>query len=147
MAHRSKIYRPEPKTWLCCPFRDHGCYQKFRNQSGRTKHIRSKHNLEKNELQTRTQSSSFDTSLPIDSDHQDSDTAPEVPRTPHPSHDVQVTSNGTDMNQSPDDPLSPPPFYPSSPPPFQPEVEIHNDQAEEAPTLSTNYHPLINGTT
>lgn len=162
MARRPKFYHREPNEWLACPV--YGCSRKFRNQSGRTKHIRAKHK-KNDKLQTPTQSrtratgsvsseSSFD-AIPIDLDPQ-----PEVPYTPH--HDVQVASDlgspldGRNMTRSPittglqlhhdNDP--------SSPPHFQPEVEIYHDsdqlEAEQASTSSessTNYHPFINGMT
>lgn len=164
MARRSNIHHREAK--LDCTFR--GCHRKFRSQAGRTKHIRVVHeNHDELHCQTpsRTQpqsslsassktrppaSISSDSSLPTDSDHQDSESDTmredrEVPCTPN--HDDQVASNGTSMSRSPNNPLSPLPFHPSSPPPFQPEVENHHDQAEEVPTLSTIDHSFINGMT
>jgi hypothetical protein len=145
MARRSNIHHREPK--LNCPFR--GCHQKFRNQTGRTKHIRVRHEEDELPVHTRTQNSlvsssntrPVNSSFPIDSDS-DSDTMPAIPY-----HDDQA-SNGTNITRTPshDDslspfhPSSPLPFNPSSPLPFQPEVE-------EVPTLSINYHPFLNGVT
>ena len=82
MARHPKIYHPEPKEWFPCPV--HDCPRKFRTQTGRTKHICSKH--ENIDLQTQTPSqnslsleippeclSPINTNLPIDLDPQDVD--------------------------------------------------------------------------
>ena len=149
MPRHSTIYHPEPKEWFPCPV--HGCSQRFRTQSGRTKHIHAKH---KNELQSVSKISQLvpqapipspNTSLPSDSNHQDADMPNHVPCTPHVPI---VPSNfgflgGMNVTQSP----IPSDNDPTSPPPFQPEVENRPDQAERVlASLSTIYHPIINGT-
>lgn len=121
MPRRSKIYHREPKEWFSCPV--YWCSRKFRTQTGRTKHIRSKHNLKKNhDLQIRTRSVSLEIPPAIDLDHQDSDTQADI--------------------KMHDDVPSSPPFQPLA------EVEAHHDhwQAAEA-DQATNYHPFINGMT
>lgn len=131
-------------------------------QTGRTKHIRAKHN--KNELQSllsvskiprlpRAQASvsSSDASMAIDSDRhgQDLDAdMPDVPCTPHlTSHFGSLPVDGTNIAQA----RSPIPSNndPTSPLPFQPEFENHHasDQAEQNFASSTKYHPFINGMT
>ena len=172
MARRSKIYHCEPNEWFSCPV--HGCSQKFRSQTGRTKHIRAKHK-KNNELPVQTRSSfnlsasskivlppaSVNTSLPIDLDSDcqpEHDITPEVPVPP-----------------SENDPTSPPPFQPeieNQPPPIdsdsdhQPEPDItmpevpvppsNNDPTPPPPfqpeiahqvLASSTNHPYINGTT
>jgi hypothetical protein len=150
MARRSRIYHREPKEWFPCPV--HDCSRKFKTQTGRTKHIRSKH--KKNDLQTRTRSS-LSLEIPpasvssIDSDHQDAD----ITCTPHGvqlrvevGSNISFNSDGTNLNMT-RSPIHLPTGNdndPSSPPPFQPEV----DQADQAFTSrATNYHPFMNGMT
>ena len=144
MPRRSTIFRPEPKEWFSCPVR--GCSRKFRSQTGRTKHIRSKHNenderssLSISKIPCPSQApGSFDTSTPIDSDHQDAD-MPDVAHTPHVASDFGFL-DGMNMAQSP----IPNDNNPTSSPQFQPEIENHHDQVL---ALSTNYHSFINGMT
>ena len=153
MARRPKIYHREPKEWFPCPV--HDCPRKLRTQTGRTKHIRSKH--ENIDLQTQTPSqnslsleipperlSPIDTNYPIDLDPQDVDSCmSNVPCTPH--HCDGVASDvgfmdGTNMTHSPLPTHLSNDNDPSSPPPFQSEVEVHNQTF-----ASTDYHPFING--
>lgn len=154
MPRRPTIYHREPKEGFSCPV--HDCSQKFKTQTGRTKHIRLKH--KKNDLQTRTRSFlSVSLEIPpasvssIDSDHQDADI--NMPCTP-PHHGVQLRdevafdigfdSDGTNVNMT-RSPIHLPTGNdndPSSPPPFQLEV----DQAFRVASRA-NYHPFINGMT
>ena len=124
MPRRSTIYRPEPKEWFSCPV--YGCSRKFRTLTGRTKHIRAKHN--KNEPLSWLSVSKM----------------PHVPHTLHVASESDFNFlDGTNMARSP----IPNDNVPISPPPFQPEIENHHDQAEQVPALSTNYHSFINGMT
>jgi hypothetical protein len=145
MPRRSTIHHPEPREWFSCPV--HGCSRKFRSPTGRTKHIRAKHNenderssLSVSKIPRPSQAPvSFDTTTPIDSDHQDAD-MPDVPHTPDVASDFGFL-DGTNMAQSPipnNNDRTPPS------PQFQPEIENHHDQVL---TLSTNYHSFINGMT
>ena len=140
MPRRSSIYYREPKEWFPCPVR--GCSQKFRTQTGQTKHIRAKH--KKNELQTQTRGSlSVSSKIPL------SEPVPASPDVSSFDSDATTSYLPTDRinTQSPiqlpnDNDLS-------SPPPLQPEVEIYHDQAEQVPShvSSTDYHLFINGIT
>ena len=143
MPRRSTIFRPEPKEWFPCPVR--GCSRKFRSQTGRTKHIRTKHN-ENDERSSLSVSKNrrpiqapvpSDTSTPIDSDHQDAD-MPDVPYTPrahwHVTSDFDQILDETNIPND-NDPTSSPPAQ------FQPEIEDHHDQ------VLTSYHLFINGMT
>lgn len=160
MPRRSAIYRPEPKEWFSCPV--HGCFRKFRTQTGRTKHIRAKH--KNDELPTRTRNllsatktlapqapvseSSSDASMPIESNHDRQDVdMPDVPRsgTPDLASDFSFLDR-TNITRSP----IPSNNDPASPLPFQPEIENrhHDDQApEQVFVSSTIYHSYINGMT
>lgn len=120
-------------------------------QTGRTKHIRSKHRDKKNDLQIRTRISlSVSLEIPpaIDLDHHwqpeelDADinmsVSSELP--PARAIDLDHQDSDVDINMSDDVPSSPLPFQPLA------EVEVHHDQADQA-FASTNYHPFINGMT
>jgi hypothetical protein len=153
MPRRSTIYHREPKEWFSCPV--HDCSRKFKTQTGRTKHIRSKHKKPENDLQTRRLTRTRSPLASVSSIDSDADI--NMPCTP-PHHGVQLgvevasdigfDSDGTNLNMT-RSPIHLPignDNDPSSPqaPPFQPEV----DQVDQAfASRATNYHPFINGMT